>query len=73
VVWLIAVLVGVLLSAPFFTDPPDPNGGWMLTLPIYLWLFLIVFRMISWLGFTILRLVWIGIDQLRSTAKPQTP
>jgi hypothetical protein len=66
--WGFAVLVGVLLSAPFFTNPPESIGGWSVRVPAVLKWFLIVSRMVPRLGFTILRLIWLGIAQVRGTA-----
>jgi hypothetical protein len=59
VVWLVVLAVGVVLSAPFFLAPPDSTGGgWQFSLPVFLWLFLIVIRLISGTGWLILRGVW---------------
>jgi hypothetical protein len=58
VVWSFALVIGILLSAPFFLNPPDFVAGWSMTLPLPLWVVVGVFKLISWVGLMILRVAW---------------
>ncbi len=58
VTWLFVLVVGLVLSAPFFINPPDHIGIWSFKLPIVLWLFLALVRLTSWVGLMILWGVW---------------
>ena len=75
VAWLLVLLFGLALSAPFFMNPPDHIGIWSFSLPIFLWLFLIVIRLMSWVGLMILWGVWKLIYLVwdpRGRQQPQT-
>jgi hypothetical protein len=61
-VWAFALIVGTLLSAPFFLNPPDFVTSWSMTLPLPLWAVVIVFKVLSWIGLMILRAVWAVIE-----------
>ena len=62
VLWLFALAAGVALSAPAFLNPPDDNGGiWTFRLPLPLWLFLMMMKLASWVGFHILLGTWMLI------------
>jgi hypothetical protein len=63
--WVLVLAIGVALSAPFFLNPPDISGDWWATLPILLWVFIMVLRMLWWIGFTVLRGAWYVIGTLR--------
>lgn len=58
VLWLFALVVGVLLSAPYVLAPPNSSFGWSVSLPVGLWLVLLVIRLISGTGTLVLRVVW---------------
>ncbi|GAB7046461.1 DUF2510 domain-containing protein [Catenuloplanes indicus] len=59
--WVFALVLGVLVSAPAFLDPPDGGGVWYFRVPLGLWLFLMMLKVISWVGFQVLSLVWMLI------------
>jgi hypothetical protein len=62
VLWVFALVGGVLLSAPAFLNPPEDSGGvWWFRLPLPLWLFLMVLKLASWMGFYILLGTWMLI------------
>jgi hypothetical protein len=62
VLWLFALAGGVALSAPAFLNPPEDSGGvWWFALPLPLWLFLMVLKLASWMGFYILLGTWMLI------------
>jgi Protein of unknown function (DUF2510) len=58
IVFVIALAVGLLLSAPFVLRPPDTNGFWSITLPIYLALMLLLIRLIAFAGYLVLCAIW---------------
>ncbi|MFF5289941.1 DUF2510 domain-containing protein [Paractinoplanes globisporus] len=61
-VWLFGLGGGLLLSAPAFLNPPEDNGGiWSFRLPLPLWMFLMMMKLTSWIGFYILLGTWILI------------
>ncbi|WP_433796778.1 DUF2510 domain-containing protein [Actinoplanes sp. CA-252034] len=60
-VWIVGLAFGVALSAPAFMDPPDDGAVWWFRLPLVLWLFLMVMKAISWVGFYVLLGTWTGI------------
>ncbi|HET6480295.1 MAG TPA: hypothetical protein VFG35_09700 [Actinoplanes sp.] len=60
--WLVSLGVGLALSAPAFLDPPEDNGGmWAFIVPLPLWMFLMVLKLASWIGFSILLGAWLLI------------
>ncbi|MGK5682169.1 hypothetical protein [Actinoplanes sp. URMC 104] len=62
VLWLFALAGGVALSAPAFLNPPDDDGGiWSFRLPLPLWMFLMMMKLASWIGFHILLGTWMLI------------
>jgi energy-coupling factor transporter transmembrane protein EcfT len=62
VLWLFALAGGLALSAPAFLNPPDDNGGvWSFRLPLPLWMFLMMLKLVSWMGFYILLGTWMLI------------
>lgn len=75
VLWLFALVGGVVLSAPAFLKPPEDNGGiWSFVVPLPLWLFLMTMKLMSWVGFHILLGTWMLIfkvwDNRRGTRLP---
>lgn len=58
ITWGTAVLIGMILSAPFFLRPPEIGDGFSMWTPPILWLVLMVMRLIWRIGFTILRGIW---------------
>jgi hypothetical protein len=68
VVWLFALAFGLALSAPAFLNPPDDNGGiWSFRLPLPLWMFLMLLKLTSWVGFYILLGAWMLIFKVWTT------
>ncbi|GIF06924.1 DUF2510 domain-containing protein [Actinoplanes siamensis] len=66
VLWLFALAGGIALSAPAFLNPPDDNGGvWYFRLPLPLWMFLMMMKLMSWIGFQVLLGAWILIFKVR--------
>lgn len=62
VLWLFALVGGLVLSAPAFLRPPEDSGGiWAFRLPLPLWMFLMLLKLASWMGFYILLGVWMLI------------
>ncbi|MEV4350625.1 DUF2510 domain-containing protein [Actinoplanes sp. NPDC049596] len=83
-VWLFALAFGIALSAPAFLNPPEDNGGfWAFRVPLPLWMFLMMLKLASWIGFYILLGVWMLIFKLWNNRQnnrlpsfsnaPQTP
>lgn len=65
VLWLFALAGGLALSAPAFLRPPDGGGGiWAFSLPLPIWMFLLLLKLASWIGFYILLGVWMLIFRL---------
>ena len=71
--WLAALFVGVVLSAPFFIDPPAVIKAWNGKLPLPLRIALIGVWGLSWLGLMILRGVWWLIYQVWDPRPPAGP
>lgn len=68
VVWLFALAFGLALSAPAFLNPPEDNGGiWSFRLPLPLWMFLMLLKLTSWVGFYILLGTWMLIFKVWTT------
>jgi hypothetical protein len=68
VLWLFALVFGVALSAPAFLNPPEDNGGiWSFRLPLPLWMFLMMMKLTSWMGFYILLGTWMLIFKVWTT------
>ncbi|MFI5889770.1 hypothetical protein ACIA5D_06575 [Actinoplanes sp. NPDC051513] len=68
VLWLFSLAGGLALSAPAFLNPPDDNGGiWAFRLPLPLWLFLMMMKLTSWVGFYILLGTWMLIFKVGNT------
>ncbi|MFG1607784.1 hypothetical protein [Actinoplanes sp. NPDC049265] len=66
-VWLVALGIGLVLSAPAFLDPPDSPGGlWSFRVPVAVWLFLMLVKLTSWIGFYILLGAWSLIFRIRN-------
>jgi hypothetical protein len=64
-VWLFSLAFGIALSAPAFLNPPEDNGGiWAFRVPLPLWMFLMMMKLTSWIGFYILLGVWMLIFKL---------
>jgi hypothetical protein len=62
VLWLFSLLIGLALSAPAFLNPPDDNGGmWAFAVPLPFWMFLMMLKLISRIGFYVLLGTWILI------------
>ncbi|MDY7083594.1 MAG: DUF2510 domain-containing protein [Actinomycetota bacterium] len=62
VLWLFALAGGLALSAPAFLRPPDGGGGiWSFSLPLPIWMFLLLLKLASWVGFYVLLGVWMLI------------
>ena len=54
---VVALAIGMLLSAPMYLAPVN-SGGWSLTLPIMVWLFLFPILIAGWVGRWILAGAW---------------
>jgi hypothetical protein len=68
VLWLFSLGGGLLLSAPAFVNPPDDNGAvWSFRLPLPLWMFLIMLKLMSWVGFYVLLGTWMLIFKVWHT------
>ena len=66
--WLLALAMGLALSAPAFLAPPEDGGGlWVFRLPLPLWLFLIMIKLMSWTGFYVLLGCWTVIFKLKNS------
>lgn len=57
-IFLILLAFGMALSAPFFMDPPERIGIWSFSAPIFVWLFILIIRLMSGIGLMILWGCW---------------
>ena len=58
VLWAAALVAGIVLSAPFFLRPHHEQVETYWTLPLNVWLIAQLLRLISWVGWTVLRCAW---------------
>ena len=72
--WFFALVVGVVLSAWAFLDPPEDGGGlWAFRLPLPLFLFLMMLKLTSWVGFQVLLGTWMLIFKVWHNRRGQLP
>jgi hypothetical protein len=58
VVWLLSLLAGMILSAPFFVRPPGRVGVWNVRASGVVRVLLLVVRSVTWLGTMLLWGFW---------------
>ncbi|HTJ32163.1 MAG TPA: DUF2510 domain-containing protein [Dactylosporangium sp.] len=72
VIWAVAFLAGMLISAPYFLNPTTV-GGWSITLPWPLAMMLWIFLAIRWVGRMILYGAWLLLFLLWPKRRPAGP
>lgn len=72
-IWLFAVVVGGVVSAPYFLNPPPGGGGWSVRLPWPLMVMLFVMLFVGWVGRNVLLGAWLLLFQLRPAMRPGAP
>jgi hypothetical protein len=68
--WLVALFIGMALSAPYYLAPPGTSMGWSLSLPIVFWIILFAFIVVGWAGRLVLSGAWALIGLLWRPAAP---
>ena len=58
ILWAAALLVGIVLSAPFFLRPPEDQLETYWSLPLTFWIVAQAVKVINWVGWTVLRGSW---------------